>query len=225
METSRGAGGTRKFATRRDYLGSRAAAMESSLNISKARLRAEMREVLASLPADQRHTGSGAACELLRSQPLWRDSRTLLLYAPTPDEVDIWPLFETALAAGKQILLPRYSTERGEYEVREIATKDEICVGRFGIREPSPKCRPLASNLLDLIMVPGIAFDLQGHRLGRGKGFYDRLLATLQGAKCGVAFDRQIVPELPIAPHDVVLHRILTPTRWHVVQPPARVLE
>jgi 5-formyltetrahydrofolate cyclo-ligase len=68
-----------------------------------------------------------------------------------------------------------------------------------------------------LVLVPGVAFDLRGRRLGRGKGFYDRLLADAGGLKCGVAFDEQIVTEIPVEPHDVSVDCILTPTRW--IQP------
>ncbi|MEY2466031.1 MAG: 5-formyltetrahydrofolate cyclo-ligase, partial [Verrucomicrobiota bacterium] len=67
---------------------------------------------------------------------------------------------------------------------------------------------------LDLILVPGVAFELHGRRLGRGKGFYDRLLADMRGTTCGVAFDEQIVAEIPVEPHDVHLDYLLTPTRW-----------
>ena len=69
-------------------------------------------------------------------------------------------------------------------------------------------------NRLDFVLVPGIAFDLQGRRLGRGKGYYDRLLAEVRGKTCGVAFDEQIVDEIPVEPHDIHVNCILTPTRW-----------
>ena len=68
-------------------------------------------------------------------------------------------------------------------------------------------------NRLDLVLVPGVAFDLQGRRLGRGRGFYDRLLADVDGIKCGIAFDEQMVNEVPAGPPDVRLNFILTPTR------------
>jgi 5-formyltetrahydrofolate cyclo-ligase len=67
---------------------------------------------------------------------------------------------------------------------------------------------------LDLVLAPGVAFDLQGHRLGRGKGFYDRLLADVRGVKCGVAFDEQIVDAVPVGPLDVGVDCLVTPTRW-----------
>jgi 5-formyltetrahydrofolate cyclo-ligase len=65
-----------------------------------------------------------------------------------------------------------------------------------------------------LALVPGVAFDVRGGRLGRGRGFYDRLLAGVSGAKCGVAFDEQIVDAVPAGPLDIRLNCILTPTRW-----------
>ena len=90
----------------------------------------------------------------------------------------------------------------------------ELRTGQFGIREPIESCPELPLNRLDFVLVPGIAFDLQGRRLGRGKGYYDRLLAEVRGTTCGVAFDEQIVEELPVEPHDIHVNCILTPTRW-----------
>ena len=78
----------------------------------------------------------------------------------------------------------------------------------------SPTCAPALLNSLDLVLVPGVAFDLHGRRLGRGKGYYDQLLAGVCGTTCGVAFDEQIVREVPLEPHDVLMNCILTPTRW-----------
>jgi 5-formyltetrahydrofolate cyclo-ligase len=71
------------------------------------------------------------------------------------------------------------------------------------------------------VLTPGIAFDALGRRLGRGRGFYDRLLAQTTGTRCGVAFDQQVVDVVPVETHDVVLNCILTPTRWLNVAGPA----
>jgi 5-formyltetrahydrofolate cyclo-ligase len=86
--------------------------------------------------------------------------------------------------------------------------------GQFGIREPLATCQEVELNRLDFVLVPGVAFDLHGRRLGRGKGFYDQLLPAVRGQTCGVAFDEQIVCEVPVEPRDVHLNCILTPTRW-----------
>jgi 5-formyltetrahydrofolate cyclo-ligase len=131
------------------------------------------------------------------------------------DEPDIRPLLDHALADGKLAALPRFvSTEHGygACELRDAA--NDLVIGQFNIQEPAPTCREVPLNRLDLVLVPGVAFDLHGRRLGRGKGFYDQLLALVRGATCGVAFDEQVVPEIPVEPHDICLNCILTPTRW-----------
>jgi 5-formyltetrahydrofolate cyclo-ligase len=76
-----------------------------------------------------------------------------------------------------------------------------------------------------LILVPGVAFDLRGGRLGRGRGYYDRLLSGLQGYRCGVAFDEQIVDRVPLEPHDASLNCILTPSRWVELEATRAALE
>ncbi|HZL12624.1 MAG TPA: 5-formyltetrahydrofolate cyclo-ligase, partial [Verrucomicrobiae bacterium] len=85
--------------------------------------------------------------------------------------------------------------------------------GKFGIREPKASCAEILLIEFDLILVPGIAFDLHGNRLGRGQGFYDRLLAEFRGTKIGIAFDEQISTEVSAEAHDVRVDFILTPTR------------
>jgi 5-formyltetrahydrofolate cyclo-ligase len=86
-------------------------------------------------------------------------------------------------------------------------------IGEFGIREPAAKCAEIPFGKFDLVLVPGVAFDLRGCRLGRGRGFYDRLLVEVRGVKCGVAFDDQIVNEIPAGTLDVQVDFILTATR------------
>jgi 5-formyltetrahydrofolate cyclo-ligase len=132
-----------------------------------------------------------------------------------PEEVDLWPLAESALAAGKAVALPRFDLSLGAYgAARILDIAQDVKVGQFGIREPGPECAPMPLNRLDLILVPGLAFDLHGCRLGRGKGFYDRLLAAVCGTTCGVAFEEQMVPQVPVEPHDIKVNCIVAPTRW-----------
>jgi 5-formyltetrahydrofolate cyclo-ligase len=132
-----------------------------------------------------------------------------------PDEADIWPLLNDSLAARKITTLPRFDFATNRYVACQIKNPDsDVSVGKFGIQEPTALCNIVPLNRLDFILVPGIAFDLHGRRLGRGKGFYDQLLADVRGVTCGVAFDEQIVTAIPVEPHDVRLHCILTPTRW-----------
>ncbi len=137
-----------------------------------------------------------------------------------PEELDLWPLLVAALSVGKHVALPRFVAETKSYEACPIQNPErDVHVGHFGIREPNQRCLRLTSDRLDLILVPGVAFDLHGGRLGRGKGYYDQLLKVLHGTTCGVGFDQQLVDSVPVGPRDVRLNYVLTPTRW--VEPKA----
>lgn len=178
-------------------------------------LRQQMLERLQKISATQREQFSAQACELLRNQPIWQNAKSILFYAPLPNEVDLWPLVSEALIANKIVALPGFDAEEDSYVARQIKNLEtDFERGQFGIREPRNECPEISLNRLDLALVPGLGFDLAGRRLGRGKGFYDRLLVQIFGTKCGVGFDEQIVEAIPTEPHDVQLNCILTPTRW-----------
>lgn len=183
--------------------------------LSKTILRREIRRRLKQMTPEQRAAGSSKACSLLEKQGVWQKAPSILFYAPLPEELDIWSLVRDSLAAGKTVALPRFDSSTNQYiacRVQNIA--DDIVSGQFGIREPADHCPAVDWNRLGLVLVPGVAFDVRGRRLGRGKGFYDQLLAGVPGTTCGVAFDEQIVPEVPLEPHDIPVNCILTPTRW-----------
>jgi 5-formyltetrahydrofolate cyclo-ligase len=189
--------------------------MQPAIPAAKASLRAQVRDALLQLSAAEREAQSRQAVLLLKQQALYQKAQSILFFAPLADEPDLWPLVIEAQQTGKTIALPRFTPETGLYaacQVRELST--DIQSGRFGIREPAAHCAKLQVNRLDLILVPGVAFDLLGSRLGRGQGFYDQLLAVVHGTTCGVAFDVQMVREIPVATHDARVNCILTPTRW-----------
>ena len=142
----------------------------------------------------------------------------MLLFAALPDEPDVRPVMETAWTEGKAVLLLGYDVADSRYRACAVENATQLGLGRFGVLEPKPGCPVVPLNQLDLALVPGVAFDLTGRRLGRGKGFYDRLLTQVRGHKCGVCFDSQVVEEVPEEPHDIRLDSILTPTRWHLCE-------
>lgn len=183
---------------------------------AKAIVREAARAAVRALTSADRASASRQLCDRLRAQTIWEQSQSILLFAPLADEPDVTPLITAALSTGKEVTLPRYDAARGVYEAAAIASLAELQPGRFGAREPGAGCPSIRLNQLDFILVPGIAFDLAGRRLGRGKGFYDRLLAHVRGHKCGAAFEAQIVAGLPEEPHDVRVDSILTPTRWQL---------
>lgn len=181
----------------------------------KAALRLRLRAELKALAADARVSASAELCARVRASAAWQNARAVLLFFPVGSEPDIFPLLADALAAGKLLALPRFNSATNAYEsVRVIDPVRELATGPFQVREPVAACPVVPLNRLDLALVPGLGFDARGHRLGRGKGHYDRLLAGFTGMKIGVAFDFQIVAEVPHEPHDIALNAAVTPTRW-----------
>jgi 5-formyltetrahydrofolate cyclo-ligase len=187
----------------------------AAISHQKALLRLALRGKLQALSQLLRVEASARACALLRRQKHWNTALAVLFYAPAGHELDIWPLLTEALALGKLVALPQFDAKIGQYiacRIRDPA--QDVNPGRFGIQEPASHCVPFPISRLDFILVPGLAFDLHGRRLGRGNGFYDLLLTAVRGFTCGVAFDEQIVHDIPVEPHDIRLNCILTPTRW-----------
>lgn len=153
-----------------------------------------------------------------------------LAYLPLADEPDLIPLLAMLLEEGHTLALPRMTLGgRGAGEmvgvgagpggtlslhhVRHLGA--DLVTGPFGVREPGPRCKAVAPKAVSLAILPGRAFTETGARLGRGKGFYDRLLATLPTAyRLALAYDEQVVPALPAEPHDAPIHHLITPTRW-----------
>ena len=188
--------------------------MTAELNNQKNALRKQIRASLQKISPAARETASAQARALLKGQSIWKNAASILFFAPVSNEVDIWPLMEEAINTGKTAALPRFDAADQSYVACRIQNlRSEIVTGEFGIREPAVRCAEIPFGKFDLVIVPGVAFDLRGCRLGRGRGFYDRLLVELRGAKCGVAFDEQIVNEVPVGPLDIRMNFILTATR------------
>ncbi len=188
--------------------------MDSKLHHDKSALRAEVGARMKAFGV-QAASSPRRFCDQLRRQPAWSEAKTVLFFAPLAGEPNLWPLLIEALAADKTVCLPRYVSASEGYvagRVRDIH-HDLVC-GKFSLREPAAGCPEVQLNRLYLALVPGVAFDARGGRLGRGQGFYDRLLAGVGGTKCGVAFDEQFVDVVPVGPLDIRLNCILTPTRW-----------
>ena len=187
------------------------------IEASKAALRRAMairREEIDSLGASQAGT---AMADVLSERPEWDDARRVALFASLPDEPDTRPIVRLAKAAGKQVYLPRCTGDRG-LEMLAVDDWSDLRVGRFGILEPEEGGRGCSLADLDLILVPGVAFDFDGRRLGRGGGFYDRALSSLQGGASprlvGVGFAFQLVDRVPAEEHDCGVGAILSERGW-----------
>ena len=126
-------------------------------------------------------------------------------------DLELQAAMSRALAEGKRVVLPRVKGK--ELELLEINNFDgDVAPGAWGIPEPE-KGTAVELGSIDLVIVPGAAFDSRGHRIGYGGGFYDRMLPRYSGMTVALAFELQIVPEVPVDPHDIPVRKIVTEKR------------
>lgn len=150
--------------------------------------------------------------ERLLESDFYRSSRCVVLYAEKDNEVATERIFADALASGRRVLFPRVIPEYGLSLVR-VCDRDDLSPGTFGLLEPTgSEIVPPAELGRALICVPGVAFSLEGQRLGRGGGYYDRLLAETgsQAVTAGLAYSFQVLDRLPESPDDRRLQLIVT---------------
>lgn len=187
-----------------------------SVGEAKARIRMEMRERMGALTEARRMEQTRGIVARLDGWEGKGRVRWVGGFVPRRDEPDLWEWLVGWVGKGGGLALPRWSGERGGYEWCAVGDPvTDLETGRYGIREPGAKCGVLDVRLLDFVVVPGIAFDRYGGRLGRGKGFYDRLLESVVGVSCGVGLDEQLIPEVPMEPHDKRLNLVVVPGGLH----------
>lgn len=142
----------------------------------------------------------------LEESPLFQSAHTILLYHSLPDEVHTHQFIDR-WSKEKQILLP--VIVGGDLELRHYAGAKDMSLNTYGISEPCGM-RFTAYNEIDLAIIPGMAFDSKGNRLGRGKGFYDKLLPHIQAPKVGICFDFQLLDEVPAETFDVKMDHVIS---------------
>ncbi|MGL6076304.1 MAG: 5-formyltetrahydrofolate cyclo-ligase [Fimbriiglobus sp.] len=154
--------------------------------------------------------------------PEYHAAKAVMFYVDAGSEVRTRHMLPLALSHGKKIVVPYCIIETNELELFWLEEMSELVEGAYKILEPKVELRSLPHKRidpkeLDLVMVPGTAFDPQGGRMGQGKGYYDRLLENVRAeAKLvALAFDCQIFPEIPVASHDVFMDHVLTETQFY----------
>lgn len=144
----------------------------------------------------------------LLSHPRLAAAKTVMMYWSLPDEVNTHDVVEHIAATGKTVVLP-VVVGNGLMRLRRYTGNESLKAGAYGIMEPQGE--PFTDiGTIDLVIVPGMAFDPQGHRLGRGKGYYDRFLAAMPAAyRIGICFDFQKVSHVPTAAYDIPVDEVL----------------
>ncbi len=183
----------------------------SSIDERKRVCRTAARAARSAIAPDVRADASAAIAGMIERLPEVEACSTALLYGAMPDEVDAAPLIAALRARGVRIALPRVDGDR--LTLHWHAEGTPLAKGSFGLMEPPPDAPAADPAEMDLVIVPGVAFDAACNRLGMGAGYYDRLLAGMPRAvTIGVAFDEQVVDEVPCEPHDRPLDAVVTPS-------------
>ena len=179
----------------------------------KDQLRSEIGKKRRTLDSEWLETASLAIVERFQSLEVFQPSEIIALYKAIAGEVSIEPLFSECWKRGKQTCIPIFNEKTRIYEMAEITESTSFRTGHYGIQEPvAPSL--LEITKINLIVVPGVGFDSAGNRLGRGGGYYDRILAELRGISVGVAFDFQIFSDIPCENHDKPVDFVMTETKF-----------
>jgi 5-formyltetrahydrofolate cyclo-ligase len=176
----------------------------------KRELRAEMRDRRRARPADEED--ARRAAEHLAELDEFAAAGQIAIYASLPDELSTGPLFRLATAAGKRVALPRALPE-GVLEFAWVERFEDLRPGRYGVAEPPRGCGAASLAEMDLVVVPGVAFDREGGRLGRGGGYYDRALSRVGERRpfvVGFASSVQIVEAVPREAFDQRVDAVVT---------------
>lgn len=142
----------------------------------------------------------------------FQKAKNILFYMPIKNEVNTKPLIELILKKNKNILVPRVENEQKMNAYKIFSLKD-LEKGAFGILEAKKTCKKFRKENIDLVIVPGVAFDINGHRIGFGEGYYDVFLSNIKAKKIALAYDFQIVKNIPDEEHDIKMDLIITPTK------------
>ncbi len=184
--------------------------------VVKKKLRTEIRQKLSALDPTVAHAKSMAACLKLVAQPEFAKARSIMIYLPMSGEVDIGPIALRGWQDQKTIAAPKLAWDQRHMipvEIRSLETglvkTDRPAVPN--LREPATG-EPVPVEMLDLVIVPALAYDRKGNRLGRGAGFYDRFLAQshFHGVSVGLAFHEQVLDSLPVQENDIPVNMLVT---------------
>ena len=178
---------------------------------TKEEIREKYRKIRAQIPSETRKHADNQIAERLFNRPEYRDARIIYCYMSFKDEADTASIIDESLRLGKQVALPRVSGKR-KMEFFFISGQKDLVTGFMGIKEPAGYCLEASAPSEDaLVLLPGLAFDRSGARLGYGGGFYDTYLAKHAGCKkAALAYSAQIAPEIPTESVDVKTDMIIT---------------
>ncbi len=187
---------------------------EAIRSFAKRELRRRMIAIRKATPKDARARRSQDMSRRVQELPEFSRATCIAGFFSVRSEIDPHSILVAAWERGNTVCLPRVDIERNEVVFHACDQTTELVQGAFGISEPPPSRPEIPRQEIDFVLVPALAVDPRGHRVGYGKGFYDRLLETLTGAfSCAVAFEFQLISEAPNTSLDVAVHCVVTDKR------------
>ena len=173
-------------------------------------MRRLVREKKAQLSEEERSRESNEVCRKVMVSDIWQNTKTALLYWALKDETDVGELIDDLYARGGMVLLPTCVGD--DLVLRIYEGKEKMAIGAFDIAEPTGQVfEEKDYGKIDLVIVPGMAFDHKGGRLGRGRGFYDRLLKKLPNChKMGVCWSVQMMDEVAMEKEEVRMEKVIS---------------
>lgn len=176
----------------------------------KNKIRNEHKKKRKSIPLDVRKQNDALICKKFLSLNSYRYADTILLYSPLADEIDTSEIMKDAFSKGKTVAYPR-CVEGNEMVYHIISSKEQLVSGKYGIREPMEDL-PVYQNNGDnaICILPAIAYDKKGYRIGYGKGYYDRFLSKFKGIKAGLIYSDFVIDEIPKGKFDLRSDLIIT---------------
>lgn len=160
---------------------------------------------------------SARACNLLASTREFESADTILFYYPNKNELSTLSLFDVAKQNNKKIAFPVCDKENNTLTFKFVDSLDDLEIASFGIFEPKNHCKAIESTKNTLCIVPALLFSQKGHRLGYGKGYYDKFLEKFEGISVGFSYSKLLVDSLPSEKHDVPLNIIITESEVHYI--------
>lgn len=191
--------------------------MSKEKSLLKAKVRKSCLDQRASLGEEERKNKSWLIRQKVLDLPEFKQAQAVMLFLNFRDEVETTALAETTIASKKRLILPRCAPNGIllPIEVRDL--RGDIEPGLWGIREPKLNLDKVEPSEIDLVIVPGAGFDLQGNRLGYGGGYYDRFFMLIKPSvpRIAIAFECQIIEEVPVDMHDAKMNRLITETNGY----------
>ena len=185
--------------------------MSDRLNLNKKETRQTILQQRKAFPAKEKNLAEQRMLKFLKNWDVFIQAETIHLFMSKIDEPNTGPIILYAWESGKTIVVPYVLPNTFNLFHSQLNSFDDLSPGALGVLEPSPGKRiRITPESINLVIIPGVAFDLQGGRIGYGKGYYDRFLEQTKAFRLALAFDFQIIDKVPTEKHDVPMNGILS---------------